>query len=77
MTAGSFDLEKVWQNQCVSDKTKAFLNQLCDRIYELLNMQAANAKTSILSYGKSKPAFDFLKSQPMNVEIHLLNDDLN
>lgn len=77
VTAGSFDLEKVWQNQCVSDKTKAFLNQLCDRIYELLNTQAVNAKTSILSYGKSKPAFDFLKSQPMNVEIRLLNDDLN
>lgn len=74
-TMGKFDLVKVWNNQVVSDNTMIYLNTLCDKIYEILDTQARDLNTSILSYGKTKGAYDFIKSQPLNVDIHLLDND--
>lgn len=71
-----FDLLKVWQNQEVSDNVKKYLNQMCDEVYDRLKAQAQNLNTTILSYGKTRAAFDYLKSQSYNVDIHLLDNDL-
>ncbi len=69
-----FDLLKVWKNQGLSYNTKKYLNLLCDNIYRLLKTQAENLNTSILSYGKTKAAYDFIKSQQFS-ENHLLSED--
>ena len=75
-TFGKFDLLKVWQRQELSEETKLYLNTLCDHIYDLFQQRAAELNTSILSYGKSKPAYEFLKSQQLNGDIHMLDKDL-
>ena len=75
-TMDKFDLLKVWQNQSVSDHTKIYLNKLCDKLYELLDEQARTLSTSVLSYGKTSKAYDFIKSQTLDIDIHLLDNDL-
>ena len=75
LTLGHFDLLKVWQKQEVSDSTKIFLNSICDKIYSLMQEKAQSINSTILSYGKSKTAYEFLKSQPLGVDIHLLDND--
>lgn len=72
---GKFNLLKVWQNQRISDNTKIYLNSLCDKIYSLLYSQATSLNSTILSYGKTKGAYDFIKSQALGVDIHLLDND--
>lgn len=74
-TFGKFNLLKVWQNQRISDNTKIYLNSLCDKIYSLLYSQATSLNSTILSYGKTKGAYDFIKSQALGVDIHLLDND--
>lgn len=74
-TYDKFDLLKVWENQNLSDNTKIYLNKLCDTIHNLFDNQARELTTSILSYGKSKAAYEFIKSQPLNIDIHLLDAD--
>lgn len=76
LTLGKFDLLKVWENQGLSNNTKIFLNQLCNKIYQLLYQQATRLNSTILSYGKTKGAYDFIKSQPLYVDIHLLDSDM-
>lgn len=75
LSMGRFDLLKVWQNQTLSDNTKIYLNSLCDKIYGLLFTQANNLNSTILSYGKTKGAYDFIKSQALGVDNHLLDGD--
>ena len=76
-TFGRFDLLKVWANQELSDKTKIFLNSLCYTIYENLQQQANLLNTSILSYGKTKAAYNFIQELPLEADLHLLDEDLN
>ena len=75
-TMDKFDLLKVWQNQSISDHTKIYLNKLCDKLYELLDEQARTLSTSVLSYGKTSKAYEFIKSQSLDIDIHLLDNDL-
>ena len=75
-TMDKFDLLKVWQNQTISDHTKIYLNKLCDKLYELLDGQARTLSTSVLSYGKTSKAYEFIKSQSLDIDIHLLDNDL-
>lgn len=75
LTMGRFDLIKVWDNQGLSDNAKIFMNALCDKIYHLLNIQVQVLGTSILSYGKTQKAYEFITKQPMGLNIHLLDDD--
>ena len=75
-TMGKFDLLKVWQNQGISDNTKIYLNKLCDKLYEFLDERARTSITSILSYGKTLRAYEFIKSQSLDIDIHLLDNDL-
>lgn len=70
-----FDLLKVWQNQCLSNETKIYLNQLCDKIYNLLYNQAISINSTILSYGKTRGAYEFVKSKALGIDNHLLDDD--
>ncbi len=76
LSFGKYDLLKVWQNQRLSDETMIFLNKICDKIYQLLSAQATKLNTTILSYGKTKGAYDFIKSQPLDIDIHLLDNDM-
>ena len=76
LSLNRYDLLKVWDNQGLSDNTKIFLNQVCDKIYQLLSVQVVKLSTTILSYGKTKGAYDFISSQPLGVDIHLLDNDL-
>lgn len=75
LSLNQFNLLKVWERQELSDNAKIFLNALCDKLYEKFVMKAAELNTSILSYGKSKPAYDYIKSQPLNLDLHLLDND--
>jgi len=75
-TLGRFDLNKVWENQDLSDNTKIYLNQLCDKLYALLSKKVAETNTSILSYCKSKPAYLFVRNQPLGIDSQLLANDL-
>jgi len=75
-TFGKFDLLKVWKKQDLSDNTKIYLNSACDKIYALFQKRVADLNTTILSYGKTKPAYDFIMSQSLDVDHHLLDDDL-
>lgn len=76
LSLNRYDLLKVWDNQRLSDNTKIFLNQVCDKIYQLLSVQVVKLSTTILSYGKTKGAYDFISSQPLGVDIHLLDNDI-
>lgn len=75
LSFGQFDLLKVWKNQDLSCDTKIFLNSTCDKIYTLLQEKAENLNYTILSYGKTKGAYEYIKSQPLGVDIHLLDND--
>lgn len=74
-TSRQLDLVKIWNNQCISDNLKIFLNQLCDKVYELLSNQVQLIGTSILSYGKTKGAYDHIKSESLNLNFQLLSDE--
>jgi len=73
---GRFDLLKVWQRQTLSDNTKIYLNSVCDKIYSLFINKVSEQGTTILSFCKTKGAYEFIMSQPLGVNIHLLDDDL-
>lgn len=75
-TLGQFNLYKVWENQALSDNTKIYLNSLSDKIFDLISTEAQRLNTSILSFGKSKAAYDFLRRQEFNINSHLLDNDL-
>lgn len=75
-TFGRFDLMKVWQEQTLSDNTKIYLNAVCDKIYSLFINKVAELGTTILSFGKTKGAYDFIMNQPLGVNHHLLDNDL-
>lgn len=75
LTSQTFDLLKTWQNQGLSDNTKIFLNKLCDIVYQKLSLGAQALNTSILSYGKTKAAFENISQQSLGVDFHLLDDD--
>lgn len=75
LTFGQFDLMKVWQNQEISNNTKIFLNSICDKIFSLLSEKVDSINSTILSYGKTKGAYEFIKSQPLGIDIHLLDND--
>lgn len=75
-TFGRYDLLKVWKNQDLSDNTKIYLNSLCDKIYDKFLEKVNSQNTTILSYGKTKPAYDFITTQSLGVDHHLLDDDL-
>jgi hypothetical protein len=75
-TFGKFDLLKVWQNQELSNNTKIYLNSLCDSLYKIFINKVTSLNTTILSYGKTKPAYDFIMSQYLGVDHHLLDNDL-
>ena len=75
-TFGRFNLLKVWNRQELSDNTKIYLNSLCDKIYEIFLNKVTLMNTTILSYGKTKSAYDFIMGQSLGVDYHLLDDDL-
>lgn len=75
-TLGRFNLYKVWENQSLSDNTKIYLNNLSDRIFELISAEAQRQNTSILSYGKNKSAYEYLCKQEFGINSHLLDNDL-
>jgi len=75
-TFGKFNLLKVWQNQELSNNTKIYLNSLCDSLYKIFINKVTSLNTTILSYGKTKPAYDFIMSQYLGVDHHLLDNDL-
>lgn len=75
LTMGQYDLLKVWRNQSLSDNSKKYFNILSDKIYNLFVGQAEKMNSTILSYGKTKGAYDFLKSQAFGMDNHLLDND--
>lgn len=75
-TFGRFNLLKVWNRQELSDNTKIYLNSLCDKIYEIFLNKVTLMNTTILSYGKTKSAYDLIMGQSLGVDYHLLDDDL-
>ena len=46
-------------------------------VFQLLSKRAAELNTSILSYGKTKAAFEYIINQPFNINVHLLDDDIS
>ena len=76
LTFNKLDLVKIWNNQSISNNLKIFLNDLCDRIYSNLYTQSSQIFSTVLSYGKTKGAYEFIKSQNLGLDIHLLDEDL-
>ena len=76
LTMGRFDLLKIWQEQELSDNTKVYLNKLSDEVFDRLNTQANCQSTTVLSFGKTKAAYESIKTQPFNADIHLLDNEL-
>ncbi len=56
----NFNLMRVWEEQTLSDNLRVYLNALCDEVYNILAYEAQNANTTILSYGKTKGAFEIV-----------------
>ena len=77
LTLGKFNLLKVWEDQAVSDNAKIFLNTLCDKIFHILKNKAEEANTTMLSYGKTKGAYDYIKSNRFDIDLHLLDEYKN
>jgi len=75
-TFGRYDLLKVWQEQDISNNTKIYLDSVCNKLYNLFLDRVTALNTTILSYGKSKPAYDFIMGQSLGVDHHLLDNDL-
>lgn len=75
-TFGRFDLLKIWQEQKLSNNTKIYLNSICDKIYTLFLKIVSEQGTTILSFCKTKNAYDFIMSQPLGTGFHLLDNDL-
>ncbi len=75
-TGNRFDLMKVWQTQRVSDGTKIYLNTLSEKIFAMLNNQAISMGSTILSYGKTKGAYEMLSKQPLQENIDKIENDL-
>lgn len=76
ITIGKFDLEKIWRQQGLSSNTMIYLNALCEKVFLLLSQRAVELNTSILSYGKTKAAFEYIINQPFDINVHLLDDDI-
>lgn len=76
LTIDQFDLQKVWLNQKVSDATKIFLNSLSDKIFAILNNQALQSGSTILSYGKTQGAYEIIKKNPFEFKLSDIENDL-
>lgn len=78
ITLSEFNLNKVWEQQCLSDNQKKGFDKLCELVYENLNMLANEEGTTILSYGKRKDAFGYMcekiNGKDMNIVKQLLLD---
>ncbi len=61
LTFSYIDLNKIWNNQKLSENQAKGLNQLCEIVYSTLNELADKEGTSVLSYGKRKNTFNELK----------------
>lgn len=75
-TANLFDLIKVWENQNLSNNTKIYLNALSDKIFSHIEEKAKELNTSVLSYGKTKLAYEDLYKSIFVSESSLLKDEL-
>lgn len=76
VSSSRFNLIKVWETQDISDGTKIFLNTICNKIYQTLDDQSRRISSSILSYGKSKAAYELISSTPLGGKLQMINDDL-
>ena len=59
----NFNLDKMWKDQDLSSELKSKLNELSDQIFNILNNGASALDTTVLSYGKTKAAFENVERQ--------------
>lgn len=76
-TLGQLNLMKIWDNQELSDNMKIYLNKLSDEIFETLRSNAEALGTTVLSYGKTKATLSVLQRKNLNVDYHLLDEDIS
>lgn len=61
VTQGNLDLMKIWYKQELPGELKLFLNDLCDKMKNELDVYAASEKKSVLSISKTKPIYPNIK----------------
>lgn len=76
ITFGKIDLMKIWNNQCISDGLKEFLDGLCDNIYKALDELALSVGKTILSYGKTSSAFKNVLNKDIKCDLSSISDDM-
>lgn len=61
ISIGNLNLEKIWENQDLSENQKRGFNKLCELVFEKLNKLASEEGTTVLSYGKRKETFAYMR----------------
>jgi hypothetical protein len=75
-TNGNLNYDKIWKEQDLSAEMKAFLDSLCDSVWEKLQADAdANDKT-VWSYSKRSDVYDTIKMTDFGLSIESIRDDL-
>lgn len=73
---GRLDLNKIWENQDISDDMRTFLNKLSERIWERLNFHAESASKTVLSISKRQDIFDSIKNYDFGLKTDIIKSDL-
>lgn len=72
LSRDNFNLLKVWEDQNISDNLMIYLNTLSDAVYSALANEAVKQNTTILSFGKSKGAFESVLRYNLKADRNLL-----
>ncbi len=75
-TNGNLDLNKIWEQQCLSDLLQSFIGRLCDGIYEKMNSDIKSMRVSSRSYAKKHENYDLVKSADFGLDISYISSDL-
>ena len=75
ITFGKLDLDKIWNQQGLSDELTVFLNQLSESINDAVINLAA--EMSVLSWGKRKQSFKELTNYGLKCNVELIKNDMD
>ena len=75
-TKGNLDLNKIWQQQCLSESLQSFMDKLCDSINEKMYTDMKSSHVSTLSLAKRKECFEKIKTTNFGLTLSSIIDDL-
>lgn len=75
VTNGSLSLYKIWQNQCLSEPLKEFINELSRQLYEKL-MRDCPPTTTFRDFCKSPKTWEAARKYTFTLDMASIADDL-